>query len=152
MDIVSQIKEWSDAFLSEEFFLVDIEHKEGSHKISVFIDGDNGVDIEPCRLLSRHISEKLDELDFGAEPYSLEVSSPGADRPLLVQRQYPKHVGREFLVRLAAQTELTGKLEEVTETGIVLALKDKKKGYKDAPLKNIAFSDIEEATIILSFK
>lgn len=152
MDIVSQIKKWTDAALPDDLFLVNIDHKDGSHKISIFIDGDKGIDIEACKTLSRYISEKLDELDFGAEPYDLEVSSPGADRPLLVQRQYPKHIGREFFVRLKAQTELTGKLEEVTETGIVLALKDKKKGYKDAPQKAIDFNTIEEATIILSFR
>ncbi|TAE81720.1 MAG: hypothetical protein EAY81_09565 [Bacteroidetes bacterium] len=152
MDILSLIKEWTDDFLSDDLFLVNIEHKEGSHKISLFIDGDSGIDIEACKTLSRHISDKLDELDFGEEPYALEVSSPGADKPLLVKRQYPKHIGREFLVRLKAQTELTGKLEEVTESGILLALKDKKKGYKEATVKAIDFEEIDEATIILSFR
>lgn len=152
MEVLTQIADWSSAFLPEGLFLVDVEQKTGSQKISVFIDGDKGVDIADCQKLSRHLSEKLDELDYGAEPYYLEVSSPGADKPLKVTRQYPKHIGRELFVKLTAETELTGKLEEVTEQGITLSLKDKKKGYKDAPQKQIAFADIAEASVILSFK
>jgi ribosome maturation factor RimP len=152
MDILSEIRTWSSDFLPADLFLVDVEQRTGSEKIRVLIDGDNGVDIEACKRLSRHISEKLDELDFGAEPYYLEVSSPGADKPLLVQRQFPKHIGRELHIKLNAQTELTGKLESVSDNGIALALKDKKKGYKDAPVKDIDFADIAEATVILSFK
>lgn len=152
MEIIEQIKEWSASFLPEDLFLVDVEQKTGSKKISVYIDGDKGVDIAACQKLSRHLSEKLDEQDYGAEPYYLEVSSPGADRPLVNVRQYPKHVGRELMVKLHAQTELNGKLESVEEDGITLALKDKKKGYRDAAQKTVPFADIAEASVIISFK
>lgn len=152
MDIVEQIKDWSSAFLPEDLFVVDVELKPNSKKLCVYIDGDEGIDINACKGLSRHLSEKLDELDYSAEPYYLEVSSPGADRPLRSERQYPKHIGRELLVKLQAQTELSGRLEDVTETGITLALKDKKKGYRDATLKEIAFADIAEASVIISFR
>lgn len=152
MDIVERIKEWSVAFLPAHLFLVDVDHNPHNHKLGIYIDGDQGIDIDACKNLSRHISEKLDELDFGAEPYSLEVSSPGADKPLLVTRQYAKHVGRELDIKLKAQTQLEAKLESVNETGITVSLKDKKKGYKDAPQKEIAFADIAEASVIISFK
>lgn len=154
MDIVSQIREWSKAFLTNEegLFLVDIEQKAGSKKISVYIDGDSGVNIEACRRLSRMLSEKLDELDYGDTPYYLEVSSPGVDRPLQFSRQYSKHVGRELKVNLKAKTELEGKLEEVKGDEITILLKDKKKGYKDATAKTIAFDDIADSTVIISFK
>lgn len=152
MDIVSQIKEWTEAFLPQELFLVDIETKAGSSKVCIYIDGDQGVDIPACQKLSRHLSDKLDEQNYGEEPYYLEVSSPGADRPLLKFRQYPKHIGRELFVKLTAATELTGKLVAVNENEITLALKDKKKGYVNAPEKNIPFADIAEASVILSFK
>jgi ribosome maturation factor RimP len=152
MEIVSQIKEWTEAFLPQELFLVDIETKIGSSKISIFIDGDQGVDIPACQKLSRHLSDKLDEQNYGEEPYYLEVSSPGADSPLLKFRQYPKHIGRELFVKLKAETELTGKLISVTEDTITIALKDKKKGYLNAPEKSIPFADVAEASVILSFK
>ena len=152
MEIVSQIKEWTEAFLPQELFLVDIETKIGSDKICILIDGDQGVDIPACQKLSSHLSDKLDEQNYGEEPYYLEVSSPGADRPLLKFRQYPKHVGRELLVKLLAETEVTGKLVAATEDAITIALKDKKKGYVNAPEQTISFAEIVEASVILSFK
>lgn len=152
MDIVSQVKEWSGAFLPQEFFVVDVELNEHGRKLGVYIDGDKGIDIDTCKSLSRHLSEKLDEVDYGAEPYSLEVSSPGADRPLRSTRQYAKHVGRELEVKLLAHTELLGRLEAVNENSITLSLKDKKKGYRDAPQKEIAFGDIASASVVISFK
>ena len=107
MDIVADIKNWSIQFLPADLFVVNVEEHLHKQKITIYIDGDNSIDISACQKLSRHLSEKLDEQDFGAEPYTLEVSSPGADRPLLNPRQYPKHVGRELFIKLNAQTEST---------------------------------------------
>jgi ribosome maturation factor RimP len=151
MDIISEIGNWSKGFLEDPLFLVGVEQKVGSKKISVFIDGDEGVNIEACRKLSRHLSEKLDALDYGDTAYYLEVSSPGVDRPLVEPRQYKKHIGRELMVKLVSQTELLGKLDTVTETGITLLLKDKKKLYKDATAKDIPFAEMESAMVQISF-
>lgn len=152
MEIITQLRAWTEAFLPKHLFLVDIEQKGAGKKITVYIDGDEAIDIYACQNLSKHLSEKLDEGDFGNEAYVLEVSSPGAERPLKVSRQYPKHVGRELLIKLNSATELTARLDEVNEQGITIALKDKKKGYKDAPVKEIPFTEIAEATVIISFK
>jgi ribosome maturation factor RimP len=152
MDIISSIKQWTEAALEEGYFLVEAEQKPGSKKISVFIDGDTGVNIETCRLISKVLSEQLDELDYGDGAYYLEVSSPGVDRPLVLQRQYPKHVGRELQVKLTGNNEITGKLKEVTTEGIVLLLKDKKKGYKEAAEKAILFKEVKESNVLISFK
>lgn len=152
MDIVAEIKNWSAQFLPADLFVVNVEENLHKQLLTIYIDGDNGIDISACQKLSRHLSEKLDEQDFGAEPYTLEVSSPGADSPLLNPRQYPKHIGREFFIKLNAQTELTGKLQTANSTQIEILIKDKKNLYKNAPLKQIAFADIAEASIILSFK
>ncbi|MFI5222519.1 MAG: ribosome maturation factor RimP [Bacteroidia bacterium] len=152
MDIVTEIKNWSENFLEPELFAVNIEWKAGSKKIVVFLDGDKSVTIEQCKQLSRHLSEKLDETDFGDQGYVLEVSSPGADAPLKLPRQYPKHTGRELLVRLKSKTELLGKLEEVKGYSIFLELKEKKKKGTNATVKEIEFSEISESVIQISFK
>ena len=133
-------------------FVVEIEQKPGSHKISVFIDGDESVNIESCRLLSRYLSEMLDELDYGDKAYYLEVSSPGVDNPLILPRQYKKHIGRELLVKMASQTEILGKLVALNEDGITILLKDKKKLYKDANEKEIPFEEIVSTMVQISFK
>ncbi len=152
MDIVNEIKQWAEAALQDGYFLVDAEQKTGSKKISVFIDGDNGVNVEVCRQLSKVLSDKLDEKDYGDTAYYLEVSSPGVDRPLMLQRQYPKHTGRELEVTLTGNNVITGKLENVTESSITLLLKDKKKGYKGATEKEIPFTEIKESIVLISFK
>lgn len=70
----------------EGFELVDIEFvKEGKNWfLRVFIDKENGIDIEECALVSEQLSEAMDALDPDPIPqaYFLEVSSPGAERPL----------------------------------------------------------------------
>ncbi len=152
MDIIEQIRQWTESFLEEGFFLVDVDQKQGSKKIAVFIDGDNGVDIVACKNLSRQLSEKLDEMDYSEMPYYLEVSSPGIDRPLKFKRQYDKNVGRELEVRLNGNNTLTGKLENVTDSGITLLLKDKKSGYKKVVSKEISYSEIAESMVLISFK
>lgn len=80
--------------------LVDIEFKkEGKNWfLRVFIDTENGVDIEDCGTVSERLSEKLDELDPITEAYFLEVSSPGAERPLKKEKDIYKAVGKNVHV------------------------------------------------------
>lgn len=153
MNIVEQIKEWSAEVLDPSVFVVDVEFKPGGGKMLVLIDSDGPLTIEQCRSLNRHLSNKLDETDYGDTPYILEVSSPGVDRPLKLGRQYGKHVGRELKVKLKAQTELLGKLLSLDETGMTLLLKDKKKVYqaKEPIEKRITFDEIEETYVMVSF-
>lgn len=152
MDIITTLTNWTIAALPQHLFLVGVEQKVGSKKISVFIDGDKGVSIEDCRQLAKSLNAKLDEADYGSEAYMFEVSSPGVERPLSSMRQYHKHIGRELLVKLAGQNELLGKLERVGEDEIVLMLKDKKKGYKEASEKVVSFAEIAQANVQISFK
>lgn len=153
MQIVEQIKTWGQEFLPADVYVVEVEYKVGNKKLSVFLDADNALTIEQCRLFNRFLSEQLDSLDFGDQAYTLEVSSPGVDRPLIMQRQYPKHIGREISVKLKAQNSLLGKLLQVSADSITILLKDVKKGYKaKEPIeKEISFADIEESTIMVSF-
>ncbi len=154
MDIIEQIKTWSNDFLAAHLFVVDVEWKVGSKKISVFVDGDNGVSIDECRLLSKHLSGKLDEIDYSDGAYILEVSSPGVDKPLTFLRQYAKHIGREFKITLNQNTELFGRLEKIEGETLTLHLKDNKKAYvaKEPIFKTIEFGDIKESIVQISFK
>lgn len=153
MQIAEQIIEWSKEVLEPEVFLVEIEHKNAGGKLMVYIDSEGPLTIEQCRKLNKFLSLKLDEIDFGQNPYTLEVSSPGVDRPLVLPRQYQKHIGRELKIQLIEKSELLGKLLSVEETGITLQLKDKKKAYNVAEpsLKSIGFGDIAIAVVQVSF-
>lgn len=82
---------------SKHFELVEVEFvKEGkSWFLRVFIDKEEGIDIEECAWVSEMLSEKLDSIDPDPIPqaYFLEISSPGAERPLKKEKDYEKAVG-----------------------------------------------------------
>lgn len=82
------------------FELVDVEYvKEGSNWfLRVFVDKEGGIDIDDCGTISEYISQKLDENDPFSEAYFLEVSSPGAERPLKKAADVAKAVGKDVYV------------------------------------------------------
>lgn len=81
--------------------IVDIEYvKEGKNWfLRVYIDSDTGVDIEECGLVSERLSEKLDEIDPIPHNYFLEVSSPGAERPLKKEKDFQKAIGKNVFIK-----------------------------------------------------
>ncbi|HZG15121.1 MAG TPA: ribosome maturation factor RimP [Candidatus Bathyarchaeia archaeon] len=99
MSKVTQIvEELLTPILAEmELELVDIEYKkEGSNWfLRIFIDNETGtIDIDDCGTVSERLSQRLDELDPIPTAYFLEVSSPGAERPLKKESDYRKAVGK----------------------------------------------------------
>ena len=84
--------------------LVDVEFKQGREPaLTAYIDTETGVDLDTCEAFHRAIDPALDELDptFGA-PYTLNVSSPGLDRPLKTQRDFDKCMGEDVEIKLYA--------------------------------------------------
>lgn len=81
--------------------LVDIEYvKEGKNWfLRVYIDKDNGIDIEECGIVSERLSEKLDALDPIPHNYFLEVSSPGAEQPLKKEKDYQRAIGKNVFIK-----------------------------------------------------
>ena len=79
---------------SPEVFLIEIKMVPGN-KITVLLDADNGITIEKCTRINRALYKYIEELDFfPGGNFSLEVSSPGVDKPLQLFRQYQKKVSR----------------------------------------------------------
>lgn len=125
-----------------------------NHKIvEILIDGDNGVSIDDCAQISRHVGFHLEEEEVFDNAYRLEVSSPGLDKPLKLLRQYQKNLNREVRVLREDGTTVEGKLVNTSDEEIVLEYKVKVKGQK-AELKQetIPFSDIKETKVLISFK
>ncbi len=81
--------------------LVEVEYlKEGKDWfLRIYIDKELGVDIEECGLVSERLSEKLDEVDPIPHNYFLEVSSPGAERPLKKEKDFEKAIGKNVFVK-----------------------------------------------------
>ena len=84
--------------------IVEVEFKQGKEpSLTVYIDIEGGVDLDTCEKFHRAIDPVLDELDptLGT-PYTLNVSSPGLDRPLKTDRDYNKCMGKKVEVKLFA--------------------------------------------------
>lgn len=80
--------------------------------VRLVVDKDGGVTLDECAQLSREASAVLDAADdlLGPQPYTLEVSSPGVSRPLLLPRHWRRNVGRLVAVTMADGSSVTGRL------------------------------------------
>ncbi|MNW23574.1 Ribosome maturation factor RimP [compost metagenome] len=102
--------------LEHGFELVDVEYvREGSNWfLRVFVDKDGGIDLDDCSMISEFLSQKLDENDPVSDAYFLEVSSPGAERPLKKAQDVAKAVGKNVFVTtyepISGLKEFEGKL------------------------------------------
>lgn len=143
----------SDEF--SDFYLIEIEVKD-PNKVFVFVDSDSGVKTADCAVLSRHIEEYLDEVNWKDGKYVLEVSSPGIDRPLKFPRQFLKNIGRKLEIKTRLGEKLEGKLIDANEDFIVIEYRDKvKEGKKKKNIvkqTEIAHDTIERAKVKISFK
>ena len=109
---------WGIEFLSQ-----------GRHSLlRVYIDKEGGILIEDCEAVSRQLSGVLDVEDPISSEYTLEVSSPGMDRPLFVLEQYAAHVGEQVKIKLRSPFEgrrnFQGLLRGVEEQDVVVQVDD----------------------------
>lgn len=115
------------------------------------IDGDQGVTIDDCGNLSRELSTRLDEMNFGIGHYVLEVTTPGLDQPLKLKRQYARNAGRSLKVHRRDKSIVTGKLISSDDLGIQLR-SEQGEGKKLTTLDvSVPFEDIEKAFVMVSF-
>ena len=105
---VKPLEEIENALLpianEQEVEIVEVEFKQGKEPaLTVYIDKEGGVDLNACEKFHRAIDLVLDEIDptFGA-PYTLNVSSPGLDRPLKTERDFKKCLNEKVEVKLFA--------------------------------------------------
>jgi ribosome maturation factor RimP len=152
MDLREKIKELTLASLSNPaHFLVDVvvsKHK--PMKFTVILDGDNGITIDDCALVSRTVNESLESLV--EDQYALEVSTPGLDHPLKLNRQYAKNKGRKLKVHLTNKSIVLGTLQQVTEDKIALDTEVKEGKRTEIKAMEVPFAEIEKAFVTVSFK
>ncbi|MEI7694469.1 MAG: ribosome maturation factor RimP [Chlorobium sp.] len=125
-NVVLQIVAESVGTRGEGAYLVDVKVKGNatSRKIEILMDADCGIRIHQCAWFSRRIREKIeadDELmDFAGENFDLMVSSPGLGEPVIIPRQYIRHIGKLLRVRYTDSegepAELSGHLLDVSFT------------------------------------
>jgi ribosome maturation factor RimP len=141
--------------LVEEFikgtglFLVAVKVS-SANRITVLADKNDGITIDECAAMHRHIEKNLDR---DKEDFELQVSSPGLDLPFGVIEQYFKNEGRKVEVIDNEGSKYSGKLKNVTEGGFELETEMKIKG-KTKELKDVSFNfeQIKSTRVILTIK
>jgi len=134
-------------------FLISLDIN-SANKITVTLDGDDGVTLQDCINISRAIEHNLDREE---EDFSLEVASAGATSPLKLPRQYKKNIGRTVLVRLTDGKEIEAPLVDATDVAAVLewtAREPKALGKgKETVVKKaeVPYTDIKEAVVVIKF-
>lgn len=148
-----KIKELANSLLSADssIFLVRV-HIRPINNISVYVDGDQGVTIDKCVKLNRALYKQI--VEEGVCPdgeFALEVSSPGVDEPLLLDRQYTKNIGRVVEVTDNEGKLIEGKLLNVYPEEIEIE-EEKGKGKKKEVVKHlIPFSTIQSTVVKIIF-
>lgn len=103
------------------------------------------LDLDAVGDITRVISDRLDQTEaMGEQPYVLEVSSPGVDRPLTQPRHFRRNVGRLVTLTADDQPELTGRIVRVDDSGLDLQL-------GDDDVRTVAFGDIGKGTVNVEF-
>lgn len=131
-----------------EFELVDVEYvkEAGTWYLRAYIDKPGGIAINDCEIVSRELSDLLDQKDFIDDSYILEVSSPGLGRPLKKERDFARSIGAEVEIRtyrmVEGRKEFTGVLEEYDSESVTVS-------YEDGTKQN--FDRKEIALIRLAF-
>jgi ribosome maturation factor RimP len=118
--------------------------------LSVVVDSDTGADLDQIADVSRALSAKLDETNaMGEGEYTLEVGTPGAERPLTEHRHYVRAVGRLVKFQLTEGGEVVARILEVDDEGLDVEVPGVK-GRK-ATSRRLTFSDIEKARVQVEF-
>lgn len=144
-----------EQYLSDtDYYLVDVKVTP-DNRILVEIDSFEGVTIEFCAELNRHIESQIDR---EIEDYELEVSSAGLTEPFKVLKQYEKNIGNEVETLTKTGKKYTGILVEVHPTGFVLEIEknERPEGAKRKIIvsENLTFpyEDIKTTKYIIRFK
>ncbi|WP_424211505.1 ribosome maturation factor RimP [Streptomyces sp. BI20] len=138
--------------LAKGLDLEEIEQSRAGRRrmLRIIVDSDTGVELDLCAELSREISDRLDETEaMGEDEYVLEVSSPGADRPLTESRHYRRATGRLVAFKLGDGADLVARILGVDEEGLDLEVPGVK-GRK-ATTRRLTFAEIAKARVEIEF-
>ena len=125
------------------FYLEDVTIISAGRRsmLTVIVDGDTHLSLDQVTSATKAIGEIVESIQsLGETPFTLEVTSPGLDRPLTKVRHWQKNINRLVKVVLLDGSEIKGRIKDVNE---VNATVDE---------KNISYSDIKRATLEIEFK
>ena len=132
------------------YFLEDVNLvSPGQHRIvTVIVDGESALNLDQVTVASKLVSELLDEATFmGETPFTLEVTSPGIDRPLTLPRHFAKNVDRLLKVTKTDGVVVTGRILANTDSDLTLSVTEK----KDVKEVVISLGEIKRAQVEIEF-
>lgn len=151
MALKDQISDLVTPAVSQAGFYLEDVHvaTPGSHRIvTCIVDGDSSLNLDQVTTVSRLISELLDEATFmGETPFTLEVTSPGVDRPLTAPRHFKKNVDRLLKVIKVDGSEVIGRILSNTDQDVTLSVTVKKESSEEV----VALVDIKRAVVEIEF-
>lgn len=151
MALKDQISELITPALQQAgYFLEDVNLvTPGSHRIvTVIVDGESALNLDQVTVASKLVSELMDEATFmGETPFTLEVTSPGIDRPLTLPRHFAKNVTRLLKVTKTDGIVITGRITSNTESEVTLSVVEKKETKEVV----VALADIKRAVVEIEF-
>ena len=151
MALKDQISELITPALQQAgYFLEDVNLvTPGNHRIvTVIVDGESALNLDQVTVASKLVSELMDEASFmGETPFTLEVTSPGIDRPLTLPRHFAKNVTRLLKVTKTDGIVITGRITSNTESDVTLSVVEKKETKEVV----IALADIKRAVVEIEF-
>jgi len=128
-DLLDRVREMAREILEHsnmELVHLEMKREPGGLLLRLYIDKEGGVTLDDCAAMSRQISAQLDVEDPIEGRYTLEVSSPGLDRPLVSDRDYSRFVGRRIRlstsVPLDGRRNFQGRLEGIVDGAVTLTL------------------------------
>jgi ribosome maturation factor RimP len=146
--IIAEIEEYAGTVVDDlGLELVEVQFRREGHGwvLRLFIDKEEGVNIDDCARVSREISTWLDVEDLIDHQYHLEVSSPGLERPLKKPADFERFSGRKARIKLREPREdrrvYTGILDRVRENEVTLIV--------DGKPEHFAFEEIARARLAL---
>lgn len=151
MALKDQISELISPALQEAgYFLEDINVvSPGNHRIvTVIVDGESALNLDQVTVASKLVSALVDEASFmGETPFTLEVTSPGIDRPLTLPRHFAKNLTRLLKITKSDGSVITGRIASNTDSDVTLTVVEKKETKEVA----VALSDIKRAVVEIEF-
>ena len=125
--LVNQIYEMVNPIAEElnyDIYHIEYVKENGEFYLRIYIEKEGGITLSDCEALSRRVSDVMDEKDPIADPYFLEVSSPGLNRTIFTEEHYKRFIGREVMVRFTkaidGKKNAKGILKEVNDDSIVV--------------------------------
>ncbi|RYY21874.1 MAG: ribosome maturation factor [Chitinophagaceae bacterium] len=149
-EVVEQIQSFLETLLEDtDIFIVKVKLRP-TNNIEVFLDADEGLSVEKSARINRRLYNMIEDAEmFPDGDFSLEVSSPGVDEPLVSPRQFKKNIGRTVAVTLNDDSEKLGIMKDVDESRMVLEMKIPKK--KETLTVEIPVTDIKKTVVQIVF-